>query len=98
MKSKQDRQCTCNVKLRRLHETTVAVETQRYYIFLCMCVSVFVSVDSRACACARVALFIQHATSRYIVICDLWLHHIFRHCLINGTIFGKILLHVRCVF
>jgi hypothetical protein len=28
----------------------------------------------------------------------LWLHHIFRHYLINDTIFGKKLLDVNCVF
>ena len=28
----------------------------------------------------------------------LWLHHIFLHYLINGTIFGKKLLNVKCVF
>ena len=28
----------------------------------------------------------------------LWLHHIFRHFLINGTIFGKTLLNILCVF
>ena len=57
-------------------------------------------VDARAwvCACAHVALLIQHATRRHVVICDLWLHHIFRHYLINGTIFGKMLLDVKCVF
>ena len=28
----------------------------------------------------------------------LWLHHIFRHYSINGTIFGKKLLNIKCVF
>jgi hypothetical protein len=28
-------------------------------------------VGARACACARVALIIQHATRRHIVICGL---------------------------
>jgi hypothetical protein len=28
----------------------------------------------------------------------LWLHHIFRHYLINGAIFGKKLLNIKCVF
>jgi hypothetical protein len=27
-----------------------------------------------------------------------WLQHIFPHCLINGTIFGKKLLRIKCVF
>ena len=28
----------------------------------------------------------------------LWLHHIFQHDLINGTIFGKVSLNIKCVF
>jgi hypothetical protein len=32
---KQDRRCLCNV--RRVHETTVAVESNKYYIHLCVC-------------------------------------------------------------
>jgi hypothetical protein len=28
----------------------------------------------------------------------LWLHHIFRHCLIKGTFFGKKFLNIKCVF
>jgi hypothetical protein len=35
----------------------------------------------------------------YIVICGLfWLFCIFRHYLINGTIFGKKLLNIKCMF
>ena len=33
---KQDRQCTCNVMMRCVHETTVAVVSNKYYIFLCV--------------------------------------------------------------
>jgi hypothetical protein len=32
--SKQNRQCTCNIILRRVHETTVAVESNQYYMYL----------------------------------------------------------------
>jgi hypothetical protein len=56
-----------------------------YYIFLCIyvcvCVCVFVCLfvclfmwvgaRARACACAHVALIIQHATRRHTVICSL---------------------------
>jgi hypothetical protein len=28
----------------------------------------------------------------------LWLHHILRHCLINGAIFGKKFVDIKCVF
>jgi hypothetical protein len=97
----QERQCTCNVILRRVHETTVAVVSSKYYIFLraraCVCVCVFVgeckrlraSEWTRACACARVALSMRHAKSMRHYLWPLWLHRIFRLYLINDTIFGK---------
>ena len=54
---KQDKQCTCNVTIRRFLVTIVAMEKQNYYIFFCVCG-----------ACVRVALLIQHATHvRHIV-------------------------------
>jgi hypothetical protein len=34
----------------------------------------------------------------YRYLLPLWVHHIFRHYFINGTIFGKELLGVKCVF
>jgi hypothetical protein len=34
----------------------------------------------------------------YCHLWPLWLHHIFRHYLTNGTIFGRILLNIKCVF
>jgi hypothetical protein len=41
-------------------------------------------------AWARLALLTQHATRMdHIAICDLWLHQIFRHYLINGMNFEK---------
>ena len=46
-------------------------------------------------SCPRVALLILHAKSRHIAI---WFHHISRHDLINGTIFGKMLLSIKYVF
>jgi hypothetical protein len=50
--------------------------------------------------CVSIALGIQHAMrKRYIFIC--WpapLHNIFPHYLTNGTIFGKRLLNINCVF
>jgi hypothetical protein len=53
------------------------------------------------CVCVHVGLFIQHAT-RYVpycdVICGVCIHHIFRHCQKKGTIFGRKLLSIKCVF
>ena len=51
-----------------------------------------------ACTFACVALLIQHATRRHSHLRPLWLHHNFRHYLINGTIFGKKLLNIKCAF
>jgi hypothetical protein len=51
--------------------------------------------------CVSVALVIQHAKRMRRIILYLWpvwLYHIFPHYLINGTIFGKMLLNIKCVF
>ena len=73
-------------------------ERESVCVRACVCGWVGVGARARACACARVALLIQHAARRHIVICGLWLYHIFQHYLINGTIFGKNLLNIKCVF
>jgi hypothetical protein len=52
----QDRQWKYNVTLRRVRETTVAMENQKYYyISLCVCVPI------SQCMCVCMALVIQHA-------------------------------------
>ena len=62
--------------MRCVHETIVAVEEQKVlHIFVCVCVCVggggVVGGCAWACACMRVALLIQHATHRHILICGL---------------------------
>ena len=48
-----------------------------------------VSVRARVWDCARVALLMQHAMHRHIIICSLsGFTTFFRHYLRNGTIFG----------
>jgi hypothetical protein len=69
--------------------------SNKYYRFLCVCVWGG-GAWARACACALVALLIQHGT--LIRLRPLWLHHICRHFDMNGTIFGKKLLNIKCVF
>jgi hypothetical protein len=89
-KGKQDRQCACNVILRRVHVTTVAVEKQ-YYI------SVFMGSNM----CLRACILTYAACNAHEPHClpPLWLHHVFRHYLIKVTIFGeKKLLNVKYAF
>jgi hypothetical protein len=62
------RQCTYNVTLRRVRENIVAVESNKYYIFLCECLCegmsmracVRVCVWGDGCECARVGLRLIH--------------------------------------
>jgi hypothetical protein len=89
---KQERQYKCNVIFRRIHETTVAVEKQ-YYMCVCVCACVC------GCTTAGVCLLtypLSHAQESYCLR-PLWLHHIFRHSVIHGTIFGKKSPNVKCV-
>jgi hypothetical protein len=50
---------------------------------------------------ARAYILAYPACKAYAPYCDviygLWLNHIFRHCLINGTIFGKTWSNTKCV-
>jgi len=43
-----------------------------------------------------VALVIQHTKCMRCIVWPIWLYHVFPH-LINGMIFGKKLLNVKCV-
>ena len=96
---KQNSQCTYNVTSRRVHKTIVAMEKQLSIIYFCVCVHTCErGCRKRVCTCACVALLIQHATRRHIAICGLWLHRIFRHYLINGMIFGEMLLNIQYAF
>ena len=78
-------------------------KSNNYYIFfrVCVCARVYAWVRVNGCpgAWACAALLIQHATRmRSSHLWPLWFHHIFRHYLINGTIFGKKLLNIKHLF
>jgi hypothetical protein len=74
-----------NVTLRRVRTTVVQVEK---------------AIKIAQLVCVFLALGIQYAMRmRHIVICGLTRpENIFPHYLINGTIFEKKLLNIKCVF
>jgi hypothetical protein len=83
-KIQQDRQCTQNVTLRRVRATTVAVAKQQALHILCV---------------LFVALGIQQACRRHIVMWPVRLYDVFPRCLTNGKIFGGgELLHANVYF
>jgi hypothetical protein len=51
---KQQTLCTYNVTLRRVYEMIVAVESNKYYIFLCVCVCI-----PRALQCVRAGVCVR---------------------------------------
>jgi hypothetical protein len=60
-------------------------KSHNYYIFLC----VWGAGGVHGHVLAHVALLIQYATPMRHTVFDLWLHHIYLHYRINGTIFGE---------
>ena len=78
-------------------------KSKKYYVFLCACAHKRASVGVtytgawlRACG---LTYPVCHAQSSYC-LWPLWLHHVFRHYLVNGTIFEKKkkLLNLKCLF
>jgi hypothetical protein len=72
-----------NVTLRRVRVTNAAVEKQK--VLHILSVSVAFSMQS---ACAVL----------YYNLWPIWLYNIFTRYLINGTIFGKLLLNIKSTF
>jgi hypothetical protein len=63
--AEQDKQCTYNVTMRRLHENSVAVGKQKVLHILSVCMCVCVCGGGRGGegrGCTGVALIIQHYT------------------------------------
>jgi hypothetical protein len=98
--------------MRRVHETIVAVGKQQV-LYISVCVRACVCVCVRVCVgggvgmectgagvCLRACSLTNPALNAppYCNLRLLWLHHIFPLYLINGTIFGKRLLNIKCVF
>ena len=75
-------------------------KSSNYYTFLCVCARA--SLRVLGCGCAGVCLCACSLSSPAFkrspyCLRPVRLHHIFRHH-INGTIFGRMLLIIRCVF
>jgi hypothetical protein len=82
-----------NVSLRHIHETTAAIESNTYYTFMCVRVYACVCVYQRRC----VTLLIHCHMHTPYCLHPLWLHHIFQHYPINGTIFEKKSQNIKCM-
>ena len=107
--TQQDRQCTDNVTFRRVRKTIVACKSNKLHISVCVCVRTCVRTCMRVwCGSMGTGVCLRRACSLTNPVCNappychlraLWLHHIFRHYLINGTIFKKKkLTEHKCVF
>jgi hypothetical protein len=71
------------------------------YFCVCVCVCVVVGARARAYACSVYACSVTNPACNappYCRLWPLWLYHIFRHYLINGTILAKYVLNIKCVF
>jgi hypothetical protein len=90
--NEKGRQCTRKITLRRVRVTPVAVEKQSVFHILSVCVCV--------CVCVWPELSTMQGASAvlYFHLWPVWLYHIFPRYLIKGTIFGKKLLNIKCVF
>ena len=86
-------QCTYSVTLTDVHKTTVVVGKQ-YTLHISVCVRVCGCKGTGACSLTYPAC---NAHEPYCLR-PLWLHHIFPHYLINGTIFETKLLNIKFVF
>ena len=81
---KQESKCTYSSLFRCIRETTVAVEKPYVLNIVRVC-----SLSYLTCKAYAPCI---------IVISDLSLCSMFFHCLINGTIFGKKLSNLKCLF
>ena len=96
----QDMQCTYNVTLTHVWKLLLQWKSDKYYIFLCVCMCIctracvrgYTGADVSLCACS----LIQHAMRRILSSAASGSTTYFY--VINGTIFGKTLLNIKCMF
>jgi hypothetical protein len=76
----------------------------RTLLFISVCMRAWVraggceGMDAEVCLRACSPTYPACNTPSYCHLLPLWLYHIFRNYLINGRIFGKKLLNLKCVF
>jgi hypothetical protein len=75
-----------------------AINITYFHAHICVCVCVCVRTGTGMCLCVCNLTNPPCNTPSYCHLQPLWLYHIFRHYLINGTIFGKQLLNIKYVF
>jgi hypothetical protein len=109
---KQERQFMYNVTLRRIRELLLPWKSNTDYLLVrvsvracpaCMPASGYPGSWACACAFVHVALLHQHATRMPHIVTSFVAPHsppifFFLHCVINGVIFGKLFLNIKCVF
>ena len=106
-KLEKDRQCTYNVAFWRVRKLVLLWKAACIkYLCVCVCVRaracLRVGAQARGLVHARVSPCLSSMQRIRVVFCrhlwPPWLHRIFRHYLINGTIFGKRLWNIKCMF
>jgi hypothetical protein len=110
---RQDRQCAYNITLRRILFLWKSNKCYIFLCVCvwggvcartCSRVGEYMRVRVGGCTCSGMCFLVCSLTyppcnpPPYCHLRPLWLHHIFRHYLINGTIFGKKVLNIKCVF
>jgi hypothetical protein len=85
--------CTYNVTHSRIHWCREKAESITYFcVRVRVCVCVWGGGYASACSLT------YPACNAYCHLCPLSLHHILRHYLINGKIFEKKSLNIKCMF
>ena len=76
------------------------------YFWVCVCVCVCERAGGVGVGTRGAGMFLRACSLNcpacnapsYCHLRTLWLHHVFRNYLINDTVFGKMLLNIKCVF
>jgi hypothetical protein len=102
---KQDSQCTYNAfASHSCRGKAISITYLCVCVCVCTCARVSWCVCVRGCTgesvCLRACSLTYPECDAHALFClrSLWLHRIFPHYLINGAIFGNMVLNTKCVF